>query len=361
MSMLFDGAWFSSMNGYGDAFHYFDEDAVYTQGVNYGKSVLKSNTTDIRANNKWLGKALGQYQRIYDAALFSIDKNKLSNGNFESALSGWSGTAATASIATDKFYEGSASLLITPTIPNASSVIENAFVTSSALPLALNKEYTWCFAVYSEAPARIINVKIGSLSEDLFITPGWSKHVLNWYETTSANPTIRINVGGELTKIWFDQMAVFEGSSDVFRRNFENGIILANAGRNAKTITLEMPYQRILGNLDAAVNNGQVVTEITIPKNEGVFLVRPMPTSLPENTNSNISISPNPFIDNFSINMPDGVSKLDIFDLTGKIIYHNDFLNQKSEVIDLSGKQSGVYILKLIGNQINYQEKIIKK
>ncbi|MBV5343991.1 hypothetical protein JZU68_10540, partial [bacterium] len=140
----------------------------------------------------------------------------------------------------DKFYEGSASLLITPTIPNASSVIENAFVTSSALPLALNKEYTWCFAVYSEAPARIINVKIGSLSEDLFITPGWSKHVLNWYETTSANPTIRINVGGELTKIWFDQMAVFEGSSDVFRRNFENGIILANAGRNAKTITLEM-------------------------------------------------------------------------------------------------------------------------
>ncbi|MBV5343992.1 T9SS type A sorting domain-containing protein, partial [bacterium] len=81
----------------------------------------------------------------------------------------------------------------------------------------------------------------------------------------------------------------------------------------------------------------------------------------PENTNSNISISPNPFIDNFSINMPDGVSKLDIFDLTGKIIYHNDFLNQKSEVIDLSGKQSGLYILKLIGNQINYQEKIIKK
>ena len=275
MSMMFDGTWYSNQNGFGDAFHYFDEEAVYTSGDNYGKSVLKTNTADILKNSKWLGEALGAYKRIYVMDEFSVAKNKIPNGNFESALSGWTGNKASA-IATKAIkYEGAASLKIIPEVPNASSELKAASVSGPSVSLTAEKEYTLCFAVYSEASERKIQVKIGSYSQMLFVPKGWTKNVLTWKEKLTTNAPIIFEVGAELTPVNIDQLYIFEGSADLFRRDFKNGIILANAGNSAKTIPLEKGFQRIVGNLDPLANSGEKnLNNITLQPHEGVFLIR---------------------------------------------------------------------------------------
>jgi len=185
MSMLFDGTWFSNQNGFGDSFHYFDEDAVYTSpDENYGKSVLKTNTADILKNTKWLGKAITPYQRVVDESNFSLSKNLMPNGDFENGLSVWKGTNATVSISTDKKYEGSACLNIEPTVPNSDLQLDGATVTGPSVQLSANQEYSLCFAVYSETPARLIRVRMGSgLAQKVFVTPGWSKHIYTWKQS----------------------------------------------------------------------------------------------------------------------------------------------------------------------------------
>jgi hypothetical protein len=364
MSMLFDGAWFSSMNGYGDAFHYFDEDAVYTQGANFGKSVLKTNTTDIRANSKWLGKALGQYQRIYDPAQFTIEKNLMPNGNFEAENNGWAGTLmATAERVTDKHYEGTGSLLMTPTIPNPGSRTSDAKVKGPAVNLTSGKEYTLCFAIYSESPVRDIGVQLGSLNQSLFITPGWNKHVLSWKEGTGGAIQPIFSVGAELTKIWIDQFYVFEGAGDVFRRDFENGIILANATPVAKTIQLNGKFHRINGNLDKVVNTGEMnITQITVPANDGIFLVKPSATTAAVKLDDKQpEIFPNPFSSNFTIQHAERVNQFEIFNVNGSLVCQQKFKNEAEILVDhLKSQPSGVYFMKLKVDDKTQTVKLVK-
>jgi hypothetical protein len=361
MSMMFDGTWFSNQNGFGDAFHYFDEDAVYlSPGENYGKSVLKSNAADIRANNKWLGKAIGPYQRVYDSNTFKVSNNKVVFGNFETQPSGWTTTNCTVSLSTDIKYQGSSSLLITPTTPNANTNIEGATAQSPLVALNLG-ENTICFSIYSEVPARRIQIRLGALAQSLYITPGWSKHVLCWNQTSAYSSAIKFDVGGELTKVWIDQLYIFAGAADVFRRDFENGIIVANASSSPQTIKLGKSYQRILGNLDAAVNNGQIVNEVTIPAHDGLFLIKPATTSSSKMKESRLLVSPNPFTDQFSLNIPEGASKLNIFDSTGKNVFNQYLAEQRNITVDFSKQHAGIYFIKLTGKKVNYQSKILKK
>jgi len=276
MTMLFDGAWFSNQNGFDDAFHYFDEDAVYIQkGENFGKSVPKANTADILKNNKWLGKALGTYQRIYDASRFSKKMNLLTFGDFELANElNLKTKKASASVVNNKSYEGKSSLLITPIKPNTNFQMNGASASCGSLTLQANKEYTLCFAINSEVPARKIRIVCGSYAQDIFITPGWNKHVISWKQEKEESTFLTFEVGLELTPIWVDQLGLYEGGAEVLRRDFEHGIVLANASAVSKTIDLKGKYRRIAGNLDKVANNGQLVTEVTLAPYDGLFLVK---------------------------------------------------------------------------------------
>jgi hypothetical protein len=287
MSMLFNGTWFSNQNGFDDPFHYFDEDAVYLDpGQNSGVSVSRDNYADIRANNKWLGKALGSYQRIYNSETFSIEKNMLSNGNFEAPLSqGWFGSNCTVAVSSEKSYEGASSLLISPTIPSSSTLIDASTAGSPDITLNAGQEYSLCFAIYNEAPTRMIRVRMGSLNQTLYLPPGWTKHVLCWKQETSTSAGIRFDVGKELTPVNIDQLYLFKGSSDVFRRDFENGIILANATGTVKNIQLDGTFRRIKGKLDPVVNNGTTdITSVILPPYDGLFLIRQANPSVIFNT-----------------------------------------------------------------------------
>lgn len=61
----------------------------------------------------------------------------------------------------------------------------------------------------------------------------------------------------------------------LFRRDFEHGIVLVNAGTRTRTVTLERPYRRLPGGPDPTVNDGRVVRTVSIPPRDGLILVLP--------------------------------------------------------------------------------------
>lgn len=59
----------------------------------------------------------------------------------------------------------------------------------------------------------------------------------------------------------------------VWRRNFQDGIVLLNSGSSDATVVLEDGFEKILGTQDTEVNNGRVTGKVTIPARDGIVLL----------------------------------------------------------------------------------------
>lgn len=89
---------------------------------------------------------------------------------------------------------------------------------------------------------------------------------------------------------WYDEYDVFLGkplnsaynvltgstkvTTGVWRRDFQNGIVLLNSGSAAKTIDLDEEFEKIHGIQDKAVNDGSIVTSVNLGPNDGIILLR---------------------------------------------------------------------------------------
>jgi hypothetical protein len=61
----------------------------------------------------------------------------------------------------------------------------------------------------------------------------------------------------------------------VYRRNFQNGIVLVNPkGNGPRTVTLETSYRKLTGTQAPSVNNGQTVRSVTLKDRDGIILLR---------------------------------------------------------------------------------------
>jgi hypothetical protein len=85
--------------------------------------------------------------------------------------------------------------------------------------------------------------------------------------------------------VWFDEYDYKLGtaltapptaawSQGVWRRDFQNGIVLVNPTTVAQTVTLEAGLRRLAGTQDPAVNNGAAVSQITLGPKDGIVLRR---------------------------------------------------------------------------------------
>jgi len=61
---------------------------------------------------------------------------------------------------------------------------------------------------------------------------------------------------------------------DVVRRDFERGIILNNPGSIPQVVDLHGTFQKLRGHQDPSINNGQLITSVTLPGRDGLVLLR---------------------------------------------------------------------------------------
>lgn len=65
-----------------------------------------------------------------------------------------------------------------------------------------------------------------------------------------------------------------ESKQGIWVREYTGGYVAVNPTKKAVTITLPGTYERINGNQDKPVNNGQVVRSVTVPPEDGVVLLK---------------------------------------------------------------------------------------
>jgi hypothetical protein len=85
---------------------------------------------------------------------------------------------------------------------------------------------------------------------------------------------------------WYDEFDVDLGRAvdppqrsawrdGVYRRRFENGMVLVNPkGNGTRTVQIEPGYKRIKGNQDKVTNNGQPVSSVTLRERGGLILLK---------------------------------------------------------------------------------------
>jgi hypothetical protein len=76
------------------------------------------------------------------------------------------------------------------------------------------------------------------------------------------------------------------------------------------------------------------------------------------NLDAKISLLPNPTRDSFNISSNNVISTLQIFDITGKQVFQTKTV---SETIDVSFLNSGIYLVKVQGDNLNVVKKLIKQ
>ena len=121
---------------------------------------------------------------------------------------------------------------------------------------------------------REVRVALGNDTARLPLSPRWRRYVFTLRPTKNETTTLRFAVGKEDAPIWIDSVYVFKGDANVFKREFDRGLVLANATPKSKTIKVGSGYRRIAGNQDPAVNNGKAVTEVTLPPYDGLVLIK---------------------------------------------------------------------------------------
>jgi hypothetical protein len=60
----------------------------------------------------------------------------------------------------------------------------------------------------------------------------------------------------------------------VYRRDFDNGIVIVNTTDTTVTVPLERTYTRLKGTQDPVVNDGSPVTSVTIAGRDARVLLR---------------------------------------------------------------------------------------
>jgi hypothetical protein len=65
---------------------------------------------------------------------------------------------------------------------------------------------------------------------------------------------------------------------DVWRRDFEHGVALVNSNATAQTVTLGGDFEHIRGTQDTAVNNGSIVSEVSLAGADGRILLKTFET-----------------------------------------------------------------------------------
>lgn len=294
---LLDDGYFGSQNAPAHPDVWYDEFSVITDksSSSYGTAV-RSSEAAIRKNMGWLGKPLGGYTRIYNSSAFSPAASLISPGTFDSDINGWSGDNVSISRNTANAMDGSSSLMAGKHT-RYQSELSNARIKGPAASLTKSNWYTLVFSATSSAP-REIKANVGGYGERFLIGNTWRRYVMAFQAPASGSSRIAFTVGDENTNVWFDSVYLFKGNPNVFRRDFENGIIVVNGTGASTTVDLGGTFQRIKGTQSPSINNGQNLSKLSLSAWDAGILLRARnsaptsPSTLPPSTDIDVCGGP---------------------------------------------------------------------
>lgn len=262
---------------------WWDEYAVDVRpgSANFGKAVRKGDVDGIHQHRGWLGKPIAPFRRVYNDADFAPAKSLIGASTFEQGLNGWDSTNVSISRVTSGARDGSGALRASDMNRFTESEM-GAFVKSTRFNVSGGATYTLAFSARA-SDTREIRVGVGNHSYRIAIGKEWRRYVLTFRPTQSGATVVKFGLGREDSQVWLDSAYLFKRDADVFQREFENGMVLANATASSKTISIGPGFRRINGTQDP-VNDGKAVSRVTLPPYDGIVLVRDGDAGSPGNS-----------------------------------------------------------------------------
>jgi len=274
---LMDDGYFAMQNSSTHPDMWFDEYAVNVVpgSSNYGHAIPSNsnNQSEIIAHKGWLGQPLGHRYRIYNDADYA-QENSLVSGAFDNGLDSWTSKNVTISRTTSNPQDGNGALRASNHVGGHAPKVGNATIISPQTNLVNGQDYTLVFSARA-TEMREISASVGDdYSERFLVNSEWQRYVMSFRATSNnSKARVKFGVGRENTVVIVDSVELFEGDANVFRRDFDNGIVVVNATPDSKTIPLNGTFKRINGQQDS-INNGSTISSVTLPAYDSAILVR---------------------------------------------------------------------------------------
>jgi len=242
------------------------------------------------AGRGYLGRPLGP---SFQVAPPLTTPNLLGDSTFEDSLGNWSlwageGHAATISLDKSTSAQGNSSVRVD--ISESAGIFWAVSFSVSPLNVFYGTEYTisfWAKAdtpksiaawVQQEAPPWHDYIWYGEIP----LTTDWQEYELSG-TASGDDPTagFYFGLGKEIGVVWFDDVRLQVGSRQVWRRDFSKGLILINATAAPRTIPLDGTFQKIDGSQVPEINDGSLVTQVTLQPMDGLILLLPRKKRFP--------------------------------------------------------------------------------
>jgi len=138
----------------------------------------------------------------------------------------------------------------------------------ATMALLAAPKYGICSVEGSKTDYQLVRYALGSCMLDdgyfAFSDPSSYYRGVPWFDEYSVK--LGAATSGPSTSAW---------QSGVYRRNFQNGIVLVNPkGNGTRTVTLETNYVKIRGTQATSVNNGATVRTVTLKVRDGIILLK---------------------------------------------------------------------------------------
>jgi hypothetical protein len=121
-------------------------------------------------------------------------------------------------------------------------------------------------------------IELGSVN----LTDNWQYYEISGTATgDDLAAEFYFGLGSTTGAVWLDDVHLQSGSREVWRRDFEHGIALVNATHTQQTIPLDGIFRKIAGIQVPQINNGELVSEVTLNPLDGLILLREQKVYLP--------------------------------------------------------------------------------
>lgn len=243
----------------------------------YAVDLGSGRSSEAMQHTGWLGRALTDAHKML---WVSTAPDAVTNHGFETDVTtDWlfvSFAPASATVARDATTAavGAASAKVHVETPG--TVDWHVYLENRGRTLVqAGRSYTATFWCKSSVP-RIIHVKAGDSGGQAFVAVDttWRQYQAVMVPTVSVNASLTFWIGDEASDLWFDDVHFQPGVSSVWRRDFQNGIVLLNPTELTLDVQLEQPFRRLLGVHAPAVNDGTVSATQRIPPFDALFLLR---------------------------------------------------------------------------------------
>lgn len=246
----------------------------------YAVDLSTGRSSALMRDTGWLGQPIsGQYQMVW----VGPTTDAVTNPGFETDVTtGWRfWNTHGASLVRDTTTAGAGSSSAHFSVPIADPTYPYtvAYGTTGSIPVVAGGQYAATFWAKASVPRSIV-VSAGYAGGNgsfviskLQLTTQWKRYQVVLIPGGSGNAVLDLHLAGETGDVWFDDVHFQQGVYSVYRRDFQNGIVLVNPGASAQNVALEAPFRRIVGSVDPTVNNGANSTTQLVGSQDALFLI----------------------------------------------------------------------------------------